>query len=353
MAQAFRLAWDGADPGETEHASRPAETEPLGVPVALPVDGDGAGSLLALSLAADRDRVAGGVRLRRVPSAGGRYPVDAAVGGLRYDPVGHALDGAPPDPGVPVVLTLDPARTVWRYGPRSLPVLLLDLGHAAAAVLAASAVLARPRVARLAGGPAGPTIECRPESGRGPRMRPSAPGADAPGGTGGPGSGVVEGGLAACVTGGHDLGGAPAVRPSAADLLRRRSAPWAELTGPIPPVDAVLAAAERRLGPGQTAVVLGRSHPLLAALAGRACGQPATGSSAALLVVAGDVEPGPGTAVQYVRAGLAAHDAWLVATAAGIPARPVGCWIDAVLRRADGGPGARVQHALALGSVPR
>ena len=99
-AAAFRLAWSGADPGPTDHTARPAEATTATRPVPLTRDGTGTGALLALSLAADPDRVVGGVRLRRVPSAGGRYPVDARIhgpltggGGLVYDPLAHALDG--------------------------------------------------------------------------------------------------------------------------------------------------------------------------------------------------------------------------------------------------------------------
>lgn len=323
-AAAFRLAWSGADPGPTDHTTRPAEAATATRPVPLARDGDGTGALLALSLAADADRVVGGVRLRRVPSAGGRYPVDARVGGRVHDPLAHALDGGPatpdraatdraePDGHTDVVLDLVPERTVWRYGPRSLPVLLLDLGHAAAAVLAAAATLRRPRTAHLV-----------PDGARSRVVLTTGPGPDDAAGL-----------------------GASADPHPAAVLRARRSAPFENLRPPVadPGLDGV---ARTRLGAGQHAAVLGAGHPLLAALTRRACGLPDLTGVGGLLVVTGDVDPGPDTVAQHVRAGLAVHDAWLAATAAGLAARPVGCWVEAVLR----GPGGRgrVQHALALG----
>lgn len=324
-AAAFRLAWSGADPGPTDHTARPAEATTAARPVPLTRDGTGTGALLALSLAADPDRVVGGVRLRRVPSAGGRYPVDARVhdpttggrgGGRVYDPLAHALDGGPADAGpddhADVVLHLAPERTAWRYGPRSLPVLLLDLGHAAAAVLAAAATLCRPRTAHLV-----------PDGDRSRVVLTTGPGPD----------------------GGVPLGASADPHPAAV-LRARRSAPFASLRPPVadPGLDRV---ARTRLGAGQHAALLDAGHPLAAGLARRACGLPDLTGVGGLLVVTGDVDPGPDTVAQHVRAGLAVHDAWLTATAAGLTARPVGCWVEAVLH----GPGGRgrVHHALALG----
>ncbi|MBN9793699.1 hypothetical protein DMP17_34735 [Pseudonocardia sp. TMWB2A] len=349
-AAAFRLAWSGADPGPTDHTARPAEATTATRPVPLTRDGTGTGALLALSLAADPDRAVGGVRLRRVPSAGGRYPVDARVGGRVhdpttggddggrvYDPLAHALDGGPARPGATgpgsrdrpgavapalpdpdhddhedVVLHLTPERTAWRYGPRSLPVLLLDLGHAAAAVLAAAATLRRPRTAHLVS-----------DGDHSRVVLTTGPGPD----------GAVP------------LGASAAPHPSAV-LRARHSAPFASLQPPVadPGLDRV---ARARLGVGQHAALLDAGHPLAAALTRRACGLPDLTGVGGLLVVTGDVDPGPDTVAQHVRSGLAVHDAWLAATAAGLTARPVGCWVEAVLH----GPGGRgrVQHALALG----
>ncbi|MFC3996571.1 hypothetical protein ACFOVU_11645 [Nocardiopsis sediminis] len=177
VARALRAAWSGADPGAATRP-RPAAGRRWSGPRVLLRRGEpsGIGALLDLALAGDPERVQGGVRLRRVPSAGGRYPVEAHVvadgRAWRYDPVDHALavpvdgggGGAPgsgggvPPPGgggTTVVLSLVPQRTVWRYGKRSLPVLLLDLGHAIGALLAAAPVAgyaARAEIGRPARG---------------------------------------------------------------------------------------------------------------------------------------------------------------------------------------------------------
>jgi hypothetical protein len=135
-------------------------------------------------------------------------------------------------------------------------------------------------------------------------------------------------------------------------LLRRSSAPWPAITsdrGDLP-AGHLADAARRALGPRQHAVLLRRpgAAGLIAAIAARACGQPQLADASALLVVTGDERPDPAIVLdQHVRAGMAVHEAWLAATAAGTPARPVGCWTDAVLD----GPGgrARLLHALALG----
>jgi hypothetical protein len=328
---ALRTAWSGADPGATDHSSRPPDGALQGPATPLPRHPEsGLGGLLDLALAGDPTRLVGGVRLRRVPSAGGRYPVDALLVGegwaRRYDPIAHALAGPDPVPDGPaaVRLCLVPARTVWRYGPRSLPVLLLDLGHAVAALLAAAAALGSAAQALLGPGPA-----------------VSAPRADPP---------LVEAAidaLAACSA--PDRIGPPAPHPPEV-LLARRSASWAAITSGAgdPRVEHLAGVARRALGPGQHAVLLPRSDALLTALARRACGQPALAGAGALLVVTGDEQPDAAAVLsQHVRAGVAVHEAWLAATAAEIPARPVGCWIDAVL---DGPTGrARVLHALALG----
>lgn len=350
VAAAFRLAWAGTDPGPTDHRRRPAEAWRAARPVPLPTAGPGPGGLLALSLATDPARVQGGVRLRRVPSAGGRYPVDARVGGHAYDPVAHALatTGESPLPtGVPDIrLTLSPARTLWRYGPRSLPVLLLDLGHASGALLAAGAALGIPLHARLEPGPDGPSVLVS----HGSRTSQSPrPGADP-----GPAVDPVLLALARWRGPAVELGrSGPPRAPSV--LTGRRSASWTELTadGPAPDPDALLAIARTRLGTGQRAEVLQRdtAAPLLGRLADRSCGQPDVARVAALIIVTGDVDAGPDTTAQHVRAGLALHEAWLAATAAGIPVRPVGCWIETVLTGPNGR--SRLVHALAVGPGTR
>ncbi|MFD3795908.1 nitroreductase [Streptomyces californicus] len=102
--------------------------------------------LLRLSLAAPAGTSG---RLRPVPSAGALHPVRAHLlvgpgcslppGRYAYDlhthrahPRGPAPDGVPA--GVLVVLTVAASRTVAHYGHRAWPLLLLDAGHAAAAL---------------------------------------------------------------------------------------------------------------------------------------------------------------------------------------------------------------------------
>ncbi|MEU5289313.1 nitroreductase [Streptomyces sp. NPDC020755] len=115
--------------------------------------------VLRLSLAAPAGTPG---RLRPVPSAGGLHPVCAHLlagpgcslppGRYAYDPLAHrahprgpAPDGVPP--GVLVVLTVAASRTVAHYGHRAWPLLLLDTGHAAAALA-------------LAGPPAADVLVC-------------------------------------------------------------------------------------------------------------------------------------------------------------------------------------------------
>ncbi|MFD5694054.1 nitroreductase [Streptomyces rubiginosohelvolus] len=96
-------------------------------------------------------------RLRPVPSAGALHPVRAHLllgpgcslppGRYAYDPRTHRAHrrGAAPDgvpPGALVVLTVAASRTVAHYGHRAWPLLLLDAGHAAAALALAGATTA-------------------------------------------------------------------------------------------------------------------------------------------------------------------------------------------------------------------
>ncbi|WFG45424.1 hypothetical protein [Pseudonocardia alni] len=196
--------------------------------------------------------------------------------------------------------------------PRSLPVLLLDLGHAAAAVLAAAATLRRPRTAHLV-----------PDGDRSRVVLTSGPGPD--------------GAVPRC-----ERGPAPGGRAPRTPLGAVREPPSA---GRGPRARPGRPDPARR---GTARALLDAGHPLAAALTRRACGLPDLTGVGGLLVVTGDVDPGPDTVAQHVRAGLAVHDAWLTATAAGLTARPVGCWVEAVLH----GPGGRgrVHHALALGA---
>lgn len=92
-------------------------------------------------------------RMRPVPSAGALHPVRAHLligpgcslppGRYAYDPRAHrahprgpAPDGVPP--GALLVLTVTVSRTVAHYGHRAWPLLLLDAGHAAAALALAA-----------------------------------------------------------------------------------------------------------------------------------------------------------------------------------------------------------------------
>ncbi|WP_432077707.1 nitroreductase [Streptomyces sp. YPW6] len=110
--------------------------------------------VLRLSLAAPAGTPG---RLRPVPSAGALHPVRAHLllgpgcslpsGRYAYDPRTHrahrrgpAPDGAPP--GALVVLTAAASRTVAHYGHRAWPLLLLDTGHAVAALALAGAATA-------------------------------------------------------------------------------------------------------------------------------------------------------------------------------------------------------------------
>ncbi|EHM27669.1 hypothetical protein SPW_3978 [Streptomyces sp. W007] len=115
--------------------------------------------VLRLSLAAPAGTPG---RLRPVPSAGALHPVRAHLligpgcslppGRYAYDPRAHRANrrGPAPDdvsPGVRVVLTVAVSRTVAHYGHRAWPLLLLDTGHAAAALA-------------LAGPPAADVLVC-------------------------------------------------------------------------------------------------------------------------------------------------------------------------------------------------
>ncbi|MGX1310421.1 nitroreductase [Streptomyces calvus] len=109
-------------------------------------------TLLRLSLAA----ADGTGRLRPAPSAGALHPVDTELvvgdgcslppGRYGYDPLRHRVHrlgrqpgGTPP--GVTAELSVTARRTASHYGHRALPLLLLDTGHAAAALYLAAHAL--------------------------------------------------------------------------------------------------------------------------------------------------------------------------------------------------------------------
>ncbi|MFC9175665.1 nitroreductase [Streptomyces sp. NPDC057107] len=128
---------------------------PWGGPALSPAGAGGGVDLdrfLRLSLAAPDGSTTG--RLRPVASAGALHPVRAHLlvgpgctlppGRYAYDPRthrAHPRGPAPADapPGAVVVLTVTAARTVAHYGHRAWPLLLLDAGHAAAALALAAA----------------------------------------------------------------------------------------------------------------------------------------------------------------------------------------------------------------------
>ncbi|MCK2237555.1 MULTISPECIES: hypothetical protein [unclassified Crossiella] len=320
IEQALTAAWTGADPGPTILENWPPSRRrfPPGPAQELPRHpASGLGPLLDLSLAGDPARKVGGVRLRRVPSAGGRYPVNAYLGAAYYDPITHTLHGPP---GNTITLALQPQRTTWRYGPRALPVLLLDLGHALAAILTAARTLGIPANAAFTPQP--------PRHGEYPlatvhlglstkdKVDPPIP-APLPDP---PALPLIEDALTELSA--HPATPLPWQPPDVTPetLLARRTAPW-PTRGPI-----------TLPGHGLTAV-RPTEH-----LALSSCGQPELANAELLLLATGEPEP-----LNFVQAGMAVHRAWLLATAAGLSVRPVGCWIRA---RHDG---RRVLHALAVG----
>ncbi|WP_331453596.1 hypothetical protein [Streptomyces sp. SS162] len=142
VSVALSLARSGRVPGPRFPAG--PQTTPWPGP-ALPVPGP-LDRLLRRSLA--------GGRLRPAASAGALHPVNAHLllgagtglppGRYAYQPVTHrlhprgAVDGNVP-PGALAVLTVTARRTVSQYGHRGWPLLLLDTGHAAAALVLAGA----------------------------------------------------------------------------------------------------------------------------------------------------------------------------------------------------------------------
>ncbi|WP_407702208.1 nitroreductase family protein [Streptomyces specialis] len=158
LVTALARARSPEEPGPDTPAGPAVRAWP-GPPRPLPRAGPGEldlPALLRLSLAAS-DRAG---RLRPTPSAGALHPVDARLvvgtgcplppGRYGYDPLRHRvhyLGPGPGDapPGATVELSVTPRRTVSHYGHRAWPLMLLDTGHAAAALwLAARALGADP-----------------------------------------------------------------------------------------------------------------------------------------------------------------------------------------------------------------
>ncbi|MFF6952746.1 SagB/ThcOx family dehydrogenase [Streptomyces iakyrus] len=333
---------------------------PTAFPKAGPEDLD-VQVLLRLSLAASD----GSGRLRPAPSAGALHPVDTELtvgagcslppGRYGYDPLRHRVhrlgrqpDGTPP--GVTARLSVTARRTVSHYGHRARPLLLLDTGHAAAALyLAARALGVSEPGVRLDGRAESPlaAVHIPPPGRRGP-----AHPADR-----------------ACVP------EPPEDRPAPAELLARRSAPPPLPGAPSPgALLAVLTTAARAgvgdlrwcaaVGPPRPGLVepaadgatlrryaAGEARPTLAAWA---AGQAWIADAGAVLLAVGcpaDADA-PHIRRAHLRAGFAVHLAHVTARRHGLAARPVGSWQQADLGAALGAAPGRdwVVHALALGT---
>jgi nitroreductase len=336
----------------------PARPGPaLTLPAAGPGETD-LDTLLRLSLtAADRSG-----RLRPAPSAGALHPVDTELltgagcplppGRYGYDPVRHRVHHLGPAPSatpagtVTAVLTGTLRRTASHYGHRARPLVLLDTGHTAAALLLAARALGTTAEVHLDGLAEAPlaTVRIAP-----PPARP-------------PARGLPHRGL-------------PGPPPRPAELLARRSTP-PPLPG-TPPTAAlrdVLATATRaggpglrwcaaiggprpglvELGPGGRALhrcASGETRPVLAAWA---AGQSWIAHAGALLLARGCPAGATPTHIRrtHLRAGYAVHLAQFSARRHHLAARPVGSWQQADLGAALGGPPGRdwIIHALALGT---
>ncbi|MGW6550992.1 SagB/ThcOx family dehydrogenase [Streptomyces sp. NPDC055051] len=358
-------------------------------------------ALLRLSLAAS-DATG---RLRPVPSAGALHPVDAELavgpdcslppGRYGYDPLRHRVhrlgrqpDGTPP--GVTVTLSVTARRTTSHYGHRAWPLLLLDTGHAAGAlVLAALAVGAGEPETRLDGPAAGPlaAVHVPPPT---PAPEPTThllgiPPNPAPEPTthhfGGPPNPAPDPtthllGIPPTPTpdpATHPLGGPPTPR----ELLARRSTP-PPLPGITPTpaaLRAVLGTAARAggadlrwcaaVGPPRPTLLepspdgtslrryaVGEARPTLAAWA---AGQAWIADAGAVLLAHGCPEDADAAHIArtHLRAGFAVHLAHVTALRHGLAARPVGSWQQADLGAALGAPPGRdwVVHGLALGAL--
>ncbi|MET8844943.1 nitroreductase [Streptomyces rubiginosohelvolus] len=368
--------------------------------------------VLRLSLAAPAGTPG---RLRPVPSAGALHPVRAHLlvgpgcslptGRYAYDPRTHhahrrgpAPDGVPP--GALVVLTVAASRTVAHYGHRAWPLLLLDTGHAAAALALAGATTADVLVSLDADGPLlsaaagltgapdwqdiwpgtepelplaavrltppGSPVEAGPPLGAWAALpRASAP-------TPQPGADTIpprELAAArhllhhiAATPGRPDGTWHPARRPGELTdetLETRRSAPPEDLNRPPEKelLSRVLATAERALpeGPAWTVALGGATPALHAAAPGRgldvravgdarptlahwAAGQHWIGTAGAVLLAHGCPEDAPRVTVRssHLAAGYAVGAAQAHATALGLRSRPIGSWQQADLGAALG-----------------
>ncbi|MFI7236598.1 nitroreductase [Streptomyces cyaneofuscatus] len=398
----------------------PERAFPWGGPGLHPAGAGGGadlGRVLRLSLAAPHGTTG---RLRPVASAGALHPVRAHLlvgpgcslppGRYAYDPRAHRAHPrgrAPADapPGAVVVLTVTVARTVAHYGHRAWPLLLLDAGHAAAA-LALAAAPGDVRVsldadgeelATAAGLPRAADRQTRwpgvePELPLAAILLPSADGSvpstapltawaalpcavaprPQPGADNAPPRELAPfRHLLAYLAAGADATWDPAARPAPVtdDTLRtRRSAAPSDLAHP-PTADLlarVLATAEgaRPDGPAWAAAVGGDTPGLLTTtgllasgdarptLARWAAGQRWIGTAGAVLIAHGCPADAPPSLIRgsHLAAGYAAGVAQAHATALGLRSRPIGSWQQADLGAALGdAPGHDwIVHGLAL-----
>ncbi|MEU0741357.1 SagB/ThcOx family dehydrogenase [Streptomyces sp. NPDC006134] len=391
-------------------AVRPWPGPPRPLPAARPGELD-LDRLLRLSLAAE-DR---GGRLRPAASAGALHPVDARLvvgpgcslppGRHGYDPLRHRVhplgsgsgsgsvsgsvsesgsgseavsvsvseaesgsgsgseavseagsgsgSGEASPPGVTIELSVTPQRTVSHYGHRAWPLLLLDTGHAAAALwLAARAVGAGSIALDLGGLGADPLAALRvspPPSARA-SMRPPVRDTPAPHEPAPHEPAPHE--PAARRSAPPPLRGAPsrddlravlatAVAASAGELA------WCAAVGE-PHAGLVEPAADgslRRLAAGE-------ARPTLAAWA---AGQAWLAQAGAVLLGYGCPTDADAPRIRrvHLRAGFAVHLAHVTAVRRGLAGRPVGSWQQADLGAALGGAPGRdwIVHGLALGST--
>ncbi|MFF9063589.1 SagB/ThcOx family dehydrogenase [Streptomyces sp. NPDC014882] len=270
-----------------------------------------------------------------------------------YDPLRHRvhrLGGRPggTPPGVTAELSVTARRTVSHYGHRAWPLLLLDTGHAAAALFLASRALGAGEPGlRLAAGSQQPlaSVHVAPP---GPVHR-------------------ADGLLCPLLS---------ASAPTPEELLVRRSAPPPLPGTPAPEtLRAILTTAARAGGgdlrwcaavgsprPGLMELApdgatlrrcaAGEARPTLAAWA---AGQAWIADAGAVLLARGCPTDADAAHIRHthLRAGFAVHLAHITARRHGLAARPVGSWQQADLGAALGAaPGQDwIVHGLALGTL--
>jgi nitroreductase len=348
---------------------------PCRIPAAGPRELD-LHALLRLSLSA----CDGSGRLRPASSAGALHPVDAELvvgpgcplppGRYGYDPLRHRVHrlGREPDgtlPGAAVELSVTPRRTVSHYGHRAWPLLLLDTGHAAAALWLAGRALGMGepvlRLDGLAGEPLAAVHFTPPEEPGRVRALDATNPVPAPDATH----------PVAAPARTRPVSGAPTPR----DVLARRSAPPPLRGTPPREVLRTLLAGAVRAGAGEVAwcaavgeprpelvepapdgtlrrLAAGEARPTLAVWAAR---QPWIAQAGAVLLAHGSPSDADAPLIRraHLRAGFAVHLAHVAAVRHGLAARPVGSWQQADLGAALGAPPGRdwIVHGLVLGTT--